>query len=84
MLSKIWLDSCKRHDLKGLSDEMRKKASSYYLILRYKELERARVIFQRFVMCHPEVQNWIRWAKFEQKNGFILKVRLAIFCCFEA
>ena len=41
---------------------------------RYKELERARVIFQRFVMCHPDVQNWIRWAKFEQKNGFVMKV----------
>jgi hypothetical protein len=45
---------------------------------RYKELDRARVIFQRFVMCHPEVQNWIRWAKFEQKNGFVLKVQIQI------
>ena len=25
-------------------------------------------------MCHPDVQNWIRWAKFEQKNGFVMKV----------
>ena len=28
--------------------------------LRYKELERARRIFERFVMIHPDVKNWIR------------------------
>ena len=38
---------------------------------RYKELERARVIFERFVMIHPDVKNWIRYATFEHRNGFI-------------
>ncbi|KAK4724688.1 hypothetical protein R3W88_027467 [Solanum pinnatisectum] len=37
--------------------------------LRYNEIERAREIFQRFVQCHPKVSAWIRFAKFEMKNG---------------
>ena len=43
----------------------------YIIICRYKELERARVIFERFVMIHPDVKNWIRYATFEHRNGFI-------------
>ena len=31
--------------------------------LRYKELERARDIYGRFIMVHPAVKNWIRYAK---------------------
>ena len=31
--------------------------------LRYKELDRARLIYERFVMVHPDVKNWIRFAR---------------------
>ena len=31
--------------------------------LRYKELDRARSIYERFVMVHPDVKNWIKYAK---------------------
>ena len=41
-------------------------------------MERARVIFERFVMIHPDVKNWIRYATFEHRNGFINSAR-AIF-----
>lgn len=36
--------------------------------LRYKEIERAREIYTRFVMVHPDVQNWKRFA------GYILYI----------
>ena len=39
--------------------------------LRYKELDRARLIYERFVMVHPDVRIWIRFAKFEEGHGFI-------------
>lgn len=43
--------------------------------LRYKEIDRARLIFQRFVYVHPEIKNWVRFAKFEEKHGFINSAR---------
>ena len=43
--------------------------------LRYKELERARIIYERFIQVHPEVKNWIRYARFEEQNGYISNVR---------
>ncbi|CAC5356635.1 CRN [Mytilus coruscus] len=39
--------------------------------LRYKELDRARVIYE----LHPEVKNWIKYAKFEEKNNYISSAR---------
>ncbi|CDP04132.1 unnamed protein product [Coffea canephora] len=39
--------------------------------LRYNEVERARVIFERFVKCHPKATSWIKFAEFEVKNGEI-------------
>ena len=34
-------------------------------------MDRARLIYERFVMVHPEHRNWIRFAKFEEGHGFI-------------
>ena len=28
--------------------------------LRYKELDRARSIYERFCLVHPEIKNWIK------------------------
>lgn len=37
---------------------------------RYKEKDRARTIYARFVGVHPETKNWLRWARFEEDNGY--------------
>ena len=37
--------------------------------LRYGERDRARSIYDRFVMIHPEPKNWIRFARFEADGG---------------
>merc|ERR1711983_268716 len=42
---------------------------------RYKEIDRAREIFEKFVYVHPDVKNWIKFATFEQKHGFINSAR---------
>lgn len=39
--------------------------------LRYNEVERARNIYERYVQCLPTVKAWVRFAKFEMKNGQI-------------
>ncbi|KAL5009397.1 hypothetical protein ScPMuIL_014978 [Solemya velum] len=36
--------------------------------LRYKELDRARSIYERYILS---VKNWIKYAKFEEKNSYI-------------
>jgi crooked neck len=41
------------------------------LEMRYKEVDRARAVYERFVLVHPDVKNWIRYARFEEQNGFI-------------
>ena len=45
------------------------------IFLRYKELDRARSIYERFVYIHPDVKNWISYAKFEEGHGFIKSAR---------
>lgn len=37
--------------------------------LRYKEVDRARAVYEHFVMCHHNVKNWIRFARFEESQG---------------
>jgi crooked neck len=32
--------------------------------LRYKEIYRARTIYEKFVYVHPEVRNWIKFARY--------------------
>jgi crooked neck len=32
--------------------------------LRYKEIDRARGIYEKFVCVHPEVRNWIKFARY--------------------
>ena len=39
--------------------------------LRYTEVDRARNIYERYVQCLPTVKAWVRYAKFEMKNGQI-------------
>ena len=40
--------------------------------LRYNEIDQARQIYERFVLVHPEVKNWI---KFEGAHGNISNAR---------
>lgn len=44
--------------------------------LRYKEVDRARAIYQRFLHVHgTNVNNWIKYARFEEKHGYIGNAR---------
>lgn len=43
--------------------------------LRYKEVDRARNIFERYVRCIPTVKSWVRYAKFEMKEGEVARAR---------
>jgi crooked neck len=35
---------------------------------RYKENDRSREIFKKFVTAYPQPKNWLKWAKFEEAN----------------
>lgn len=51
--------------------------------LRYNEVQRARDIYERYVKCLPSVKAWVRYAKFEMKNGgapFLLFAMLSFSC----
>ena len=43
--------------------------------MRYKEVDRARNIFERYVRCIPTVKSYVRYAKFEMRNGDVLRSR---------
>ncbi|KAB5539994.1 hypothetical protein PHYPO_G00095790 [Pangasianodon hypophthalmus] len=53
--------------------------------LRYKEVEKARCIYERYILTrvlllgcrnvHPVVKNWIKYARFEDKHGYIAHAR---------
>ncbi|VDP34910.1 unnamed protein product [Soboliphyme baturini] len=45
--------------------------------LRYHEIERARAIWQRYILSRHfmNVKNWIRYAKFEERHGFVVNAR---------
>uniref|UniRef100_A0A8C1JB10 Crooked neck-like protein 1 n=1 Tax=Cyprinus carpio TaxID=7962 RepID=A0A8C1JB10_CYPCA len=45
--------------------------------LRYKEVDKSRIILngKALVMVHPEVKNWIKYAHFEEKHGYIALAR---------
>lgn len=43
--------------------------------LRYKEHDRAREIFERYVLCIPSVQAWVKYAKFEYSVGEVALAR---------
>ncbi|NXQ45188.1 CRNL1 protein, partial [Catharus fuscescens] len=52
--------------------------------LRYKEVDRARSIYERYilfralaalVLVHPEVKNWIKYARFEEKHSYFAHAR---------
>lgn len=44
--------------------------------LRYKEIDRARSVYQRFLHVHgTNPHNWVKYAKFEEKHGFTANSR---------
>uniref|UniRef100_A0AAY4CEJ5 Crooked neck-like protein 1 n=1 Tax=Denticeps clupeoides TaxID=299321 RepID=A0AAY4CEJ5_9TELE len=50
--------------------------------LRYKEVEKARTIYERYILLrliimlfHPEVKNWIKYSRFEERHGYIAHSR---------
>jgi len=44
--------------------------------LRYKEIDRARLIYQRFLHIHGHhTRNWIRYARFEERHGNVVNAR---------
>lgn len=44
--------------------------------LRYKEIDRARTIWQRFLHVHGhDAKQWLRYAKFEERFGYIGNAR---------
>lgn len=43
--------------------------------MRYKEVDRARNIFERYVRCIPTVKSYVRYAKFEMRNGDVARSR---------
>lgn len=43
--------------------------------LRYREVDRARHIYERFVIVHPDVKNWIKYARFEEKHQNVATAR---------
>lgn len=43
--------------------------------LRYGELDRARKVYQHYVVVHPDVKSWLKYAKFEEELGETEKAR---------
>ena len=43
--------------------------------MRYKEVDRSRNIFERYVRCIPTVKSYVRYAKFEMRNGDVARSR---------
>ena len=42
---------------------------------RYNEIDNARSVFERYVEILPSVKAWVRYAKFEMKNGDVARAR---------
>ncbi len=51
--------------------------------MRYKEVERARLVYERFIQVHPEPKNWVRYAKFEENNSYPANARNVFECSTE-
>ena len=43
--------------------------------IHLQEFDRARSVYERFILCHPEVKNWIKYGKWEERLGAIDKAR---------
>lgn len=43
--------------------------------LRYKETDRARATYERYVRCLPTVKAWVAYAKFEMGSGEVQRAR---------
>ena len=42
--------------------------ASFFLVYIF-QVEQARAIYEKFVLCHIDAKNWIRYAKFELQHG---------------
>lgn len=47
----------------------------FLLNSRYKEVDRARSVYERFVQVHPQTKYWMKYAKFEEQNGYLATAR---------
>jgi len=43
--------------------------------VRYQEYDRASAIYERWVAVRPEPRVWVKWGKFEEERGNLLKAR---------
>ena len=59
----------------GLGDCPEHKVGPVQMEMRYKEVDRARNIFERYVRCIPTVKSYVRYAKFEMRNGDVTRSR---------
>lgn len=44
--------------------------------LRYKEIDRARKIYEKFVSVHPDIRNWIKFARY-----YLIVYAYCAVCC---
>lgn len=51
--------------------------------MRYGEADRARQVFRKFVVVHPKVATYLKWANFEQKLGEVANARAVFENCHE-
>lgn len=54
---------------RSVSHHRRPPPHTLQMELRYNEAGRARDIYERYVRCLPDVKSWVRYAKFEMKQG---------------
>ena len=43
--------------------------------VRYQEYDRASAIYERWVAVRPEPRVWVKWGKFEEERGNLIKAR---------
>ncbi|ORZ34023.1 hypothetical protein BCR44DRAFT_1436963 [Catenaria anguillulae PL171] len=65
-------------DLRAVDDvEARRAAWESYIAfeVRYREVQRARLLYRRMVECHPDPKNWITYARFEEAQSDLAAAR---------
>ena len=68
-------DSSDHHFRQGLAGCPEHNVGPVQMEMRYKEVDRARNIFERYVRCIPTVKSYVRYAKFEMRNGDVTRSR---------
>lgn len=51
--------------------------------MRYEELDKAREVFRRYVVVHPHVEVYLKWAKMEKNAGETANARAVLENCHE-